>query len=243
MGLFALLPLGFPGFIPLGALTAATPARPSHAWLLLEHRHSDGVAMSSSDSAVKKAWSHFYQECGQAMLAWQLVESELATVFSMLTKIPPAMAIQIFYSARSFRGRIDIYKAGITVCPAPAEIKSIARGLIKKAGKYAEYRNKFAHDQPRLRQQGQPAKFDILLVDGKGQFQVDDVKSQYLAEAITVAEITEAAACFRGLADLTRDFWSQLSTRTALLDTFRERLLALPTLPPAKESPPCPPAR
>jgi hypothetical protein len=85
MGLFALLPLGFPGFIPLGALTAATPARPSHAWLLLEHRHSDGVAMSSSDSAVKKAWSHFYQEYGQAMLAWQLVESELATVFSMLT--------------------------------------------------------------------------------------------------------------------------------------------------------------
>lgn len=67
--------------------------------------------MSSSDSAVKKAWSHFYQEYGQAMLAWQLVESEFATVFSMLTKIPPAMAIQIFYSARSFRGRIDIYKA------------------------------------------------------------------------------------------------------------------------------------
>jgi hypothetical protein len=48
------------------------------------------------------------------------------------------------------------------------------------------------------------------MVDGKGQFQVDNVKSQYLAEAITVAEITEAAACFRGLADLTRDFWSQL---------------------------------
>jgi hypothetical protein len=33
-----------------------------------------------------------YQEYGQAMLAWQLVESEFATVFSMLTKIPPAMA-------------------------------------------------------------------------------------------------------------------------------------------------------
>ena len=104
------------------------------------------------------------------MLAWQLVESELATVFSMLTKIPPAMAIQIFYSARSFRGRIDIYKAGITVCPAPAEIKSIARGLIKKAGKYAEYRNKFAHDQPRLRQRGQPANLIFSWSMARGSF-------------------------------------------------------------------------
>jgi hypothetical protein len=190
--------------------------------------------MSSSDSAVKKAWSRFYQEYGEAMLAWQLVESELATVFSMLTKIPPAMAIQIFYSARGFTGRIDIYKAGITACGAPAEIKSFARALIKKAKKYSEYRNKFAHDQPRLRQQGHPAKFDILMVDGKGQFQSDEIKKQYLDEAVTVTEIIEAATCFRNLANLTRDFWAQLSTRSASLDILRARLLALPTLPPAK---------
>jgi hypothetical protein len=189
-----------------------------------------------SSSTPDDAWNKFYREYGQAMVAWQLVESELATVFSMLTKIPPPMAIQIFYSARSFNGRIDIYKAGITACTAPTEIKAMARGLINKAKKYAEYRNKFAHDQPRLRQQGQPAKFDILMVDGKGQFQIDALKSEYLARAVTIAEITDAAACFRNLADLTRDVWAQhLSMRAASLDKLRERLEALPILPRSRD--------
>ena len=188
-----------------------------------------------SESDVNRAWSDFYREYGEAMVAWQLVESELATVFSILTNIPPPMAIQIFYSARGFTGRVDIYKAGITAGNAPAETKSLARSLINKAKKYSEYRNKFAHDQPRLRQQGHPARFDILMVDGKGQFQSDELKQQYLDEAVTVAEITEAATCFRNLANLVRDFWADLTTRTASLDTLRDRLLALPTLPPSKD--------
>src|ERR1700675_4152885 len=96
--------------------------------------------------------------------------------FQYSPKIPPAMAIQIFYSARSFNGRIDIFDAALTASEASDEAKSFARALIKKAKKYSEYRNKFAHDQPLLHQYGSPAKFRVLMVDGKGQFQSDEVK-------------------------------------------------------------------
>lgn len=188
------------------------------------------------------AWRHFYQEYGEAMVAWQLLESEFATLFSFLTKIPPAMAIQIFYSARSFTGRIDIYKAGIIACGAPADVKTFARLLINKARKYSEYRNKFAHDQPLLRQQGSPVEknviFDIVMVDGKGQFQSDEVKKQYMDTAVPVADIAYAAACFRQLANLTREFWIQFTSQsqwhksqTAWLDILNEQRRGLPILP------------
>jgi hypothetical protein len=65
--------------------------------------------VSPSFAEVDKAWNSFYLEYGPAMLAWQLVESELATLFSKITKIPPDMAIQIFYSATSFNGRIAFF--------------------------------------------------------------------------------------------------------------------------------------
>jgi hypothetical protein len=210
-----------------------------------------------SASNPESAWNDFYKEYGQAMLAWQILESEIATLFSFLTKIPPAMSTQIYYSSRSFQGRIDIFKGGLTAAQMPAEIKSFARAIINKARKYSEYRNKFAHDQPLLSQQGSPLQksvtFDIVMVDGKGQFQSDEVKKQYMNEAVPVSEITHAAVCFRQLADLTRDFWAHYRSQSpysrpqnAWLGTLQERLLALPNLPrkaalfppPAKPSTP-----
>jgi hypothetical protein len=47
--------------------------------------------MSSSDP--DKAWNSFYLEYGAAMFAWQLIESELATLFFVLSRIPADMAI------------------------------------------------------------------------------------------------------------------------------------------------------
>jgi len=73
--------------------------------------------MSSSDSVIseiEQAWHSFYLEYGTAMVSWQMLESELATLFSKLTKIPPDMAVQIFYSATSFNGRTDIFTAALT---------------------------------------------------------------------------------------------------------------------------------
>jgi hypothetical protein len=193
------------------------------------------MAFSSHDP--DDAWRHFYQEYGQAMVAWQILESELATLFSFLTQIPPAMAVKIYYASRSFNGRMDVFKEGISAASASSETKSLARSIVKQAKKYAEYRNKFAHDQPLLRQQGMPATFDILMVDGKGQFQVDEVKKQYLDEGVPVSEITYAATCFRQLSNLVNLFWIQARSQgaatrqSAWLALLQEQFRALPTLP------------
>ena len=168
------------------------------------------------------------------MLAWQIIESELATLFSLLTKIRPEMAIRIFYAPRSFNGRADIFKSALVTCDVSGEIKAFARQLITKAKSYSDCRNVFAHDQPLLHQFGMPAQFEIVLVDGKGQFQSPTEKERYMNVAITVSDIAEIAINFRHLGNLIRDFWSRLSMQNASLDTLRERLAALPNLPPPK---------
>jgi hypothetical protein len=175
--------------------------------------------VSPSFAEVDKAWNSFYLEYGPAMLAWQLVESELATLFSKITKIPPDMAIQIFYSANSFNGRIELFSASLTASKAPETAIAFAHSRIGKARSYSAYRNKFAHDQPLLHQPGQ--QFEILMVHGRGQFQSDAVKKRYMDAASTVSEIKEAAGAFRDLADLTRDFWVQLPMRPASLYKLR----------------------
>jgi hypothetical protein len=175
--------------------------------------------VSPSFAEVDKAWNSFYLEYGPAMLALQLVESELATLFSKITKIPPDMAIQIFYSANSFNGRIELFSASLTASKAPETAIAFAHSRIGKARSYSAYRNKFAHDQPLLHQPGQ--QFEILMVHGRGQFQSDAVKKRYMDAASTVSEIKEAAGAFRDLADLTRDFWVQLPMRPASLYKLR----------------------
>jgi hypothetical protein len=191
--------------------------------------------MSTSESEIDRAWTKFYVEYGNAMVAWQIVEKELATLFSLLTKIPPDMAIRIFYAPRSFNGRIDIFKSALVTCNVSRDVKSFTRQLITKAKHYSDCRNVFAHDQPLLHQFGMPAEFQIVLVDGKGQFQSDEEKKRYIDMAITVPDIAEIAVNFRDLGKLIEDFWSQLMTRTASLDKLRERLAALPNLPPSKD--------
>jgi hypothetical protein len=190
--------------------------------------------MPSSESDVDRAWNTFYVEYGSAMLAWQIVESELATLFSFVTKIKPDMAVRIFYAPRSFNGRIDIFKSALVTCDVPDEIKKFTRQIIAKAKHYSDCRNAFAHDQPLLYQFGCPAQFEILLVDGKGQFQSAEEKKRHLDIAIRTSDITEITVNFRHLGDLIRDFWTHMSIQNASLDKLRERLAGLPNLPPSK---------
>jgi hypothetical protein len=192
--------------------------------------------MSASESNVDHAWTKFYVQYGRAMLAWALIESELATLFSLLTRIPPNMAVQIFYSPRSSKGRTEIFKSALTVCKTTDEIRTFTRSLIKKADHYSDCRNMFAHDQPLLHQQSFPAVFDIKLVDAKGQFQNDETKKQYLERALSTGDITDIADQFMELANLIRDSWVEIQgNRSPSLDKLRKRLSALPNLPRPKD--------
>jgi len=193
-----------------------------------------------SSSNPDEAWNAFYLEYGPAMLAWQSIESELATLFSRITRIPPDMAIQIFYSATSFNGRIDIFSASLTASKAHEDTIKFAHSIIGRARSYSAYRNKFAHDQPLLAQRGQPAECEILMVHGRAQFQSDDVKKRHIEGAITLAQIKEAAGAFRDFSEIIRDFWTYPMTRLASLGRLRARLEALPILPHPKDQSPKP---
>jgi hypothetical protein len=194
----------------------------------------------SISEGTEQAWTKFYIEYGRAMLAWAMIESELATLFSFLTRIPPNMAIKIFYAPRSFKGRTEIFKSALNVCKTSEDIKTFTRALIKKADHYSDCRNKFAHDQPLLHQASFPAVFDVLLVDAKGQFQSDREKQRYVHQAVSTSDLADIAAQFMNLADLIRGSWVQIQgSKSPSLDRLREQLAALPNLPrPKDQSPP-----
>jgi hypothetical protein len=81
-----------------------------------------------------------------------------------------------------------------------------------------------------------PAVFDVLMVDGKAQFQSDEVKARYLQRAIAVEDIRGVTGGFRDLAQLVADTWAELAmSTTPSLDKLRERLAALPNLPRPKD--------
>jgi hypothetical protein len=197
----------------------------------------------SDSEGTEEAWTKFYNEYGRAMVAWALIESELATLFSFLTRIPPNMAVKIFYAPRSFKGRTEVFKSAITVCDASDEVKIFTRSIIKKSDLYSDCRNKFAHDQPLLHQTSFPQRFEIVMVDAKGQFQNDKEKQNYIGKSVSTEGISEIATQFMNLALLIRDTWIEMTnSKLPSLDRLRERLDALPTLPRPKVQPQ-PPAK
>src|ERR1700726_323026 len=167
------------------------------------------MATSETDrERLERAWTEFYVQYGSAMVAWALIESELATLFSRLTNIPPDMAMQIYYASRSFKGRTDIFKAALGTCKASDDIKTFARMIAKKAEHYSDCRNKFAHDLPLLSQTSrlppEQTTFDVLIVDGKAQFQSDKVKAEYMAKALNLEDIKRISINFHHLAEIIR---------------------------------------
>lgn len=86
---------------------------------------------------------------GRAATTWATVESSLATFFTRLTRMESTLARRVFYSARSFQGRIDMLQS-VLACPTvrfaiPEERDYISLAL-KRATGYVFVRNAIAHD-------------------------------------------------------------------------------------------------
>jgi hypothetical protein len=127
LGLATFLPLGFPSFISSCGLGGW---RSNSCIVRSVFSSTWGLFMPIYDP--DEAWKDFYLEYGPAMFAWQLLESELATLFAIVCKIQPAMAIQIFYSATSFNARTDMFSAALGASKADDDAITFARALIKK---------------------------------------------------------------------------------------------------------------
>jgi hypothetical protein len=197
--------------------------------------------MEYSDSVPPEAMEEFHLKFGRAMGAWATVERELGTLFMMLTKIEPAMATQIYYSARSFTGRLDILKSSLAAAKVTDEAKNVTQKVITKSRQYCEFRNKIAHDLPVLGPGHPPgSRAQMVIVDAKSQFQPPELKKHYLDRGVTIEDMAHIANCFDALAKIIWDLWSELATgRGPLHGKYLQRLVALPNLPPPKgQSPP-----
>jgi hypothetical protein len=184
--------------------------------------------------ATEKTRKDFLRRYGAAMAAWATVERELGTLFAFVTAIKPAMAMQVFYSARSFNGRADMFRAGLIASDRSEAVKAISRAVLRRAKSYNEFRAKLAHDLPNYDYKG-----GIVLVDGKAQFQSDEVKKKAVDQAITMDQLATIAENFERLGVLISHLWQTVSAdKKPSLDIFHERLLRLPTDPRTKGQPP-----
>lgn len=143
------------------------------------------------------------------------------------------MAMQVFYSARSFKGRLDMFKAALVSAEVPDNVKEIVRLALRRASKYNEFRTKLAHDLPNYDYKG-----GIILVDAKAQFQSDEVKKHATDQAITMDQLSAIAGNFDSLALFLHWLWSDnVGSKTPSLRRYPALLALIPTDPRTKVAP------
>lgn len=95
--------------------------------------------------------NEFYRAYGQAMNYWGQLEGTLGTIFYRVVGTEEAVAMAVYYSARSFLGRADMLSSVVDHAKTTPDGKAFIRGALKLARGYAEARNAMAHDQHVLR--------------------------------------------------------------------------------------------
>ena len=100
----------------------------------------------AKDHANEQPFIYAY---GQAMLQWSYVEDRLFMWFFRLTSLKENMARAVFFSARSFQGRLDMVNAVIHEKTDDDSLNgdnlATISEIFKKAALYAGYRNALAH--------------------------------------------------------------------------------------------------
>ncbi|MEX0955212.1 MAG: hypothetical protein WDZ83_08385 [Rhizobiaceae bacterium] len=184
---------------------------------------------------INRVSSEFFMYYGQAMDGWSALEGGLALWFAKLTRMPPKRARRIFYSARSFNGRAEMFEAALSVARLPKGTSALLKTIIKTARKYSAFRNRLAHGE---------ANVHTDIVDGKPTFEMLITEPQYQERmtrehGISVEDIKAANDAFRVLAgDLMMVFNGEIAA--AQLEERRELILQRPNLPSSKESAPNP---
>jgi hypothetical protein len=83
---------------------------------------------------------------GEALRRWSYLEVQLAVWFRKIALIPSwDAACAIFFSARSFQGRADMFAAALDTCPADPAHEAFLRDAHLKIVAYNNIRNQIAH--------------------------------------------------------------------------------------------------
>lgn len=124
-----------------------------------------------SEAKSEPGKDRFYMQYGKAMAAWADLEDALCYWFRK--SIQPkgkghvnVNADGIFYSARSFNGRVDMLKAATQSRLLTVEQKMLVRKAIKKTSDYNKFRAKLAHRMTIQKQGFGPEEDGFALYEG-----------------------------------------------------------------------------
>lgn len=194
---------------------AAASSSVSSSWSLVV---SD---MSDPDYKAKLDENHdaFYRDYGKVLAAWSHVEMMMFSLFNRLTGMEEETARAVFYSARSFTGRADMFAAIISTLEVSPAYRECLKKLLKVAREYSSFRNRVVHGEvvgdaiP-----DSPHFMDVVITQGKEDASTTDRESTINREMLRNAEMN-----FRRLAGhfLQTADWDQQG------DAWPEKCLAL----------------
>jgi hypothetical protein len=129
-----------------------------------------------------------YLAFGKAMAAWAKVEVGFYVWFEHISDIDLRQAKPIYYSATSFKSRMDLVRGAIEGHAPTSDEQIFIDQAMKLAIPYNSFRNKLAHGEFTL---------DGLIIEGK---HVD--RKQARAKAISLVELSKFTVRFNEFADL-----------------------------------------
>jgi hypothetical protein len=91
--------------------------------------------------------SEFYHAYGLAMANWSELERTFANLFVAMTRMQADTGLAIFYSARSFLGRADMFMAAAATAPTLPKGREFLVQAMKRAQAWTATRNALAHDE------------------------------------------------------------------------------------------------
>lgn len=122
------------------------------------------------DTQIEKSLAEFTLSMGQTAMLWAELENCLCVIFSHICRMDKTLARRVFYSARSFQGRLDMLKASVD-CPTTSlhvTDEAIIKQILKVCRMWVGYRNAIAHDRILfLEVEGHSMSGKHVIIDGK----------------------------------------------------------------------------
>ncbi len=185
---------------------------------------------------VEAAEREFHLHYGGALAAWTCIESHLSHLFELVTRMPVIMASHIFFSARSFQGRIEMLEASVRAArhaqnPNTTGLDAI-QTILKKSEIWSKSRNSLAHDIPAIDlKPGSLSSWQFIIKKGKTIWSRPDLP-EISEDRVTVSQMIVMRENFLTLGDLIMAIWSEMTWPPAeRLREIREQVMQLPKLP------------
>lgn len=174
-----------------------------------------------------------YLSLGRAVSVWGILEQQLMEWFSIVSRIPMAMANDVFFAPNSFASRLSLLQAALENSKANEQEREFARAIMNKAEQYSKFRNRCVHA-------GRPMMnaMDAIprLLDSYGQTN----KEKY-DRGITAAQLDQAALNFKALIEImlearTMRYFRRMRLRALQTTTLPALLRRVEQLPNVAES-------